>query len=101
MADLAQATFHFSAIVISGDVIVRHRHRRSLPAVARRWSERMTAVLRPASAISPALSAMAATARFTIRIPEFPLRRRFWRALGRWPDGALVSPGVATKPKPR
>jgi len=94
MDDLAHSTFIFPAIVDRGDVVVAVGTGGSSPVVARRVRERIEAVL-PARIGD--LAGFIGRWRKTIhgRIPEFPLRRRFWERIVDGPIGALVLAGRA------
>ena len=93
MDDLAHSTFIFPAIVDRGDVVVAVGTGGSSPVVARRVRERIEAVL-PARIGD--LASFIGRWRKTIhnRIPEFPLRRRFWERVVDGPIGALVLAGT-------
>src|ERR1700688_597599 len=92
MDDLAHSTFIFPAIVDRGDVVVAVGTRGASPVVARRLRERIEAVL-PARIGD--LASFVGRWRKLIhhRIPEFPLRRRFWERIVDGPIGALVLAG--------
>jgi uroporphyrin-III C-methyltransferase / precorrin-2 dehydrogenase / sirohydrochlorin ferrochelatase len=92
MDDLAHSTFIFPAIVDRGDVVVAIGTGGASPVVARRVRERIEAVL-PARIGD--LASFIGRWRKTIhgRIPEFPLRRRFWERVVDGPIGALVLAG--------
>jgi uroporphyrin-III C-methyltransferase/precorrin-2 dehydrogenase/sirohydrochlorin ferrochelatase len=92
MDDLVHSTFIFPAIVDRGDVVVAVGTGGSSPVVARRVRERIEAVL-PARIGD--LASFIGRWRKTIhaRIPEFPLRRRFWEHVVDGPIGALVLAG--------
>jgi uroporphyrin-III C-methyltransferase/precorrin-2 dehydrogenase/sirohydrochlorin ferrochelatase len=92
MDDLVHSTFIFPAIVDRGDVVVAVGTGGSSPVVARRVRERIEAVL-PARIGD--LASFIGRWRKTIhaRIPEFPLRRRFWERVVDGPIGALVLAG--------
>jgi len=94
MDDLVHSTFIFPAIVDRGDVIVAVGTGGLSPVVARRVRERIEAVL-PARIGD--LAGFIGRWRKTIhgRIPEFPLRRRFWEHVVDGPIGALVLGGRA------
>src|SRR4030081_2990955 len=96
MDDLAHSTFIFPAIVDRGDVVVAVGTGGASPVVARRVRERIEAVL-PARIRDPA--AFIGRWRKTIhgRIPEFPLRRRFWERVVDGPIGALVLAGRSSE----
>src|SRR5471032_477100 len=92
MDDLSHSTFIFPAIVDRGDVVVAVGTGGASPVVARRVRERIEAVL-PARIGD--LASLIGRWRKTIhgRIPEFPLRRRFWERIVDGPIGALVLAG--------
>jgi uroporphyrin-III C-methyltransferase / precorrin-2 dehydrogenase / sirohydrochlorin ferrochelatase len=92
MDDLKHSTFIFPAIVDRGDVIVAVSTGGTSPVVARRVRERIEAAL-PARIGD--LAGFIGRWRKTIygRIPEFPLRRRFWERVVDGPIGALVLAG--------
>jgi uroporphyrin-III C-methyltransferase/precorrin-2 dehydrogenase/sirohydrochlorin ferrochelatase len=92
MDDLAHSTFIFPAIVDRGDVVVAVGTGGTSPVVARRVRERIEAAL-PAGIGD--LASFIGRWRKTIhgRIPEFPLRRRFWERVVDGPIGALVLGG--------
>src|SRR5450432_3520566 len=92
MDDLGHSTFIFPAIVDRGDVMVAVGTGGTSPVVARRVRERIEAVL-PARIGD--LATFIGRWRKTIhgRIPEFPLRRRFWERVVDGPIGALVLAG--------
>ncbi len=92
MDDLTHSTFIFPAIVDRGDVVVAVGTGGASPVVARRVRERIEAVL-PARIGD--LAAFIGRWRKQIhnRIPEFPLRRRFWERVVDGPIGALVLAG--------
>src|SRR5256884_5695827 len=92
MDDLSHSTFIFPAIVDRGDVVVAVGTGGASPVVARRVRERIEAVL-PAHIGD--LAAFIGSFRKSIhaRIPEFPLRRRFWERVIDGPIGALVLAG--------
>jgi uroporphyrin-III C-methyltransferase/precorrin-2 dehydrogenase/sirohydrochlorin ferrochelatase len=92
MDDLQHSTFIFPAIVDRGDVVVAVGTGGASPVVARRVRERIEAVL-PARIGD--LAGFIGRWRKTIhgRIPEFPLRRRFWERVVDGPIGALVLAG--------
>src|SRR5207237_1088721 len=92
MDDLAHSTFIFPAIVDRGDVVVAVGTGGASPVVSRRVRERIEAVLPErigdlAAFIGSFRKSMHA------RIPEFPLRRRFWERVIDGPIGALVLAG--------
>ena len=92
MDDLAHSTFIFPAIVDRGDVVVAVGTGGASPVVARRVRESIEAML-PARIGD--LAGFIGRWRKTIhgRIPEFPLRRRFWERVVDGPIGALVLAG--------
>src|SRR4051812_39608560 len=92
MDDLAHSTFIFPAIVDRGDVVVAVGTGGASPVVARRVRESIEALL-PARIGD--LAGFIGRWRKTIhgRIPEFPLRRRFWERVVDGPIGALVLAG--------
>jgi uroporphyrin-III C-methyltransferase/precorrin-2 dehydrogenase/sirohydrochlorin ferrochelatase len=92
MDDLPHSTFIFPAIVDRGDVVVAVGTGGASPVVARRVRERIEAVL-PARIGD--LAGLIGRFRKSIhaRIPEFPLRRRFWERVIDGPIGALVLAG--------
>jgi uroporphyrin-III C-methyltransferase/precorrin-2 dehydrogenase/sirohydrochlorin ferrochelatase len=92
MDDLVHSTFIFPAIVDRGDVVVAVGTGGASPVVARRVRELIEAVL-PARIGD--LAGFIGRWRKAIhgRIPEFPLRRRFWERVVDGPIGALVLAG--------
>jgi len=92
MDDLTHSTFIFPAIVDRGDVVVAVGTGGASPVVARRVRERIEAML-PARIGD--LATFIGRWRKSIhgRIPEFPLRRRFWERVVDGPIGALVLAG--------
>src|SRR4030088_146997 len=94
MDDLSHSTFIFPAIVDRGEVVVAVGTGGASPVVARRVRERIEAML-PARIGD--LATFIGRWRKTIhgRIPEFPLRRRFWERVVDGPIGALVLAGRA------
>src|SRR6202140_77595 len=92
MDDLSHSTFIFPAIVDRGEVVVAIGTGGASPVVARRVRERIEAML-PARIGD--LATFIGRWRKTIhgRIPEFPLRRRFWERGVDGPIGALVLAG--------
>src|SRR5258707_3959153 len=92
MDDLQHSTFIFPAIVDRGEVVVAVGTGGASPVVARRVRERIEAVL-PARIGD--LASFIGRWRKLIhnRIPEFPLRRRFWERVVDGPIGALVLAG--------
>ncbi len=92
MDDLAHSTFIFPAIVDRGDVVVAVGTGGTSPVVARRVRERIEAVL-PARIGDLAAFIGSFRKSMHARIPEFPLRRRFWERVIDGPIGALVLAG--------
>jgi uroporphyrin-III C-methyltransferase/precorrin-2 dehydrogenase/sirohydrochlorin ferrochelatase len=92
MDDLAHSTFIFPAIVDRGDVVVAVGTGGTSPVVARRIRERIEAVL-PARIGDLASFIGSFRKSMHARIPEFPLRRRFWERVIDGPIGALVLAG--------
>ena len=92
MDDLAHSTFIFPAIVDRGDVVVAVGTGGTSPVVARRVRERIEAVL-PARIGDLAAFIGGFRKSMHARIPEFPLRRRFWERVIDGPIGALVLAG--------
>src|SRR5215212_11836482 len=92
MDELSHSTFIFPAIVDRGDVVVAVGTGGSSPVVARRVRERIEEDL-PARIGD--LASFIGRWRKSIhnRIPEFPLRRRFWERVVDGPIGALVLAG--------
>ncbi len=92
MDDLAHSTFIFPAIVDRGDVVVAIGTGGTSPVVARRVREKIEAVL--PSRIGD-LAKFIGRFRKSIhaRIPEMPLRRRFWERVIDGPIGALILSG--------
>ena len=92
MDDLQHSSFIFPAIVDRGDVVVAVGTGGASPVVARRVRERIEALL-PARIGD--LAAFVGRWRKSIhaRIPEFPLRRRFWERVVDGPIGASVLAG--------
>jgi uroporphyrin-III C-methyltransferase/precorrin-2 dehydrogenase/sirohydrochlorin ferrochelatase len=92
MDDLVHSTFIFPAIVDRGDVVVAIGTGGTSPVVARRVREKIEAVL-PARIGD--LAKFIGRFRKSIhgRIPEMPLRRRFWERVIDGPIGALVLSG--------
>ncbi|MFL6816834.1 MAG: siroheme synthase CysG [Bradyrhizobium sp.] len=92
MDDLSHSTFIFPAIVDRGDVVVAVGTGGASPVVARRVRERIEAAL-PARIGD--LASLVGRWRKSIhnRIPEFPLRRRFWERVVDGPIGAMVLAG--------
>jgi uroporphyrin-III C-methyltransferase / precorrin-2 dehydrogenase / sirohydrochlorin ferrochelatase len=92
MDDLSHSTFIFPAIVDRGDVVVAIGTGGASPVVVRRVRERIEAML-PARIGD--LATFIGRWRKPIhgRIPEFPLRRRFWERVVDGPIGALVLAG--------
>src|SRR4030081_2565846 len=96
MDDLTHSSFIFPAIVDRGDVMVAVGTGGTSPVVARRVREHIEAVL-PARIGD--LASFIGRWRKTIhrRIPEFPLRRRFWERVVDGPIGALVLAGRSSE----
>src|SRR5476651_1949601 len=92
MDDLAHSTFIFPAIVDRGDVVVAVGTGGASPVVARRVRERIEAAL-PARIGDLATLIGRWRKSLHARIPEFPLRRRFWERVVDGPIGALVLAG--------
>src|SRR5438477_10173152 len=92
MDDLAHSTFIFPAIVDRGDVVVAVGTGGTSPVVARRVRERIEAML-PARIGDLAGFIGSFRKSMHARIPEFPLRRRFWERVIDGPIGALVLAG--------
>ena len=92
MDDLAHSTFIFPAIVDRGDVVVAVGTGGTSPVVARRVREQIEAVL-PARVGDLAAFIGRFRKSMHARIPEFPLRRRFWERVIDGPIGALVLAG--------
>jgi uroporphyrin-III C-methyltransferase/precorrin-2 dehydrogenase/sirohydrochlorin ferrochelatase len=92
MDDLQHSTFIFPAIVDRGDVVVAIGTGGASPVVARRVRERIEAML-PARIGD--LATFVGRWRRTMhdRIPQTPLRRRFWERVIDGPIGALVLAG--------
>jgi uroporphyrin-III C-methyltransferase / precorrin-2 dehydrogenase / sirohydrochlorin ferrochelatase len=92
MDDLSHSTFIFPAIVDRGDVVVAVGTGGASPVVARRVRERIEAAL-PARIGDLAGFIGRWRKQIQGRIPEFPLRRRFWERVVDGPIGALVLAG--------
>jgi uroporphyrin-III C-methyltransferase / precorrin-2 dehydrogenase / sirohydrochlorin ferrochelatase len=92
MDDLTHSTFIFPAIVDRGDVVVAVGTGGASPVVARRVRERIEAVL-PARIGDLANFIGRWRKQVHGRIPEMPLRRRFWERVVDGPIGALVLAG--------
>jgi uroporphyrin-III C-methyltransferase/precorrin-2 dehydrogenase/sirohydrochlorin ferrochelatase len=92
MDDLAHSTFIFPAIVDRGDVVVAIGTGGTSPVVARRVREKIEAVL-PARIGDLAKFIGRFRKSVHTRIPEMPLRRRFWERVIDGPIGALVLSG--------
>jgi uroporphyrin-III C-methyltransferase / precorrin-2 dehydrogenase / sirohydrochlorin ferrochelatase len=90
--DPVHSTFIFPAIVDRGDVVVAIGTGGASPVVARRVRERIEAAL---PARIGELAGFIGYFRKSIhsRIPELPLRRRFWERVVDGPIGALVLAG--------
>ncbi len=94
MDDLALSTFIFPAIVDRGDVVVAVGTGGASPVVARRVRESIEALL-PARIGDLATFIGRWRKPMHSRIPEMPLRRRFWEKIIDGPIGALVLAGRA------
>jgi len=92
MDDLAHSTFIFPAIVDRGDVVVAIGTGGTSPVVARRVREKIEAVL-PARIGDLARFIGRFRKQVHARIPEMPLRRRFWERVIDGPIGTLVLSG--------
>jgi uroporphyrin-III C-methyltransferase/precorrin-2 dehydrogenase/sirohydrochlorin ferrochelatase len=92
MDDLAHSTFIFPAIVDRGDVVVAIGTGGASPVVARRVREKIEAVL-PARIGDLAKFIGRFRKSIHARIPEMPLRRRFWERVIDGPIGALILSG--------
>src|SRR5438045_2552487 len=92
MDDLSHSTFIFPAIVDRRDVVVAVGTGGTSPVVARRVRERIEAVL-PARIGDLASFIGSFRKSMHARIPELPLRRRFWERVIDGPIGALVLAG--------
>jgi uroporphyrin-III C-methyltransferase / precorrin-2 dehydrogenase / sirohydrochlorin ferrochelatase len=92
MDDLVHSTFIFPAIVDRGDVVVAVGTGGASPVVARRVRERIEAVL-PARIGDLANFIGSFRKSIHARIPEFPLRRRFWERVVDGPIAELVLGG--------
>src|SRR6516225_10077362 len=92
MDDLAHSTFIFPAIVDRGDVVVAIGTGGTSPVVARRVREKIEAVL-PARIGDLAKFIGRFRKSIHARIPEMPLRRRFWERVIDGPIGALILSG--------
>jgi uroporphyrin-III C-methyltransferase/precorrin-2 dehydrogenase/sirohydrochlorin ferrochelatase len=92
MDDLEHSTFIFPAIVDRGDVVVAVGTGGASPVVARRVRECIEAAL-PARIGDLAGFIGRWRKQIHSRIPEFPLRRRFWERVVDGPIGALVLAG--------
>ena len=92
MDELSHSTFIFPAIVDRGDVVVAIGTGGSSPVVARRLRELIETVV---PARIGELAALIGRWRTPIktRIPEFPLRRRFWERVVDGPIGRAVLDG--------
>ncbi|MCG6204912.1 siroheme synthase CysG [Rhodopseudomonas sp. HC1] len=95
MDELSHSTFIFPAIVDRGDVVVAVGTGGSSPVVARRVREMIEAVV-PARIGD--LAGLIGRWRHPMkeRLPEFPLRRRFWERVVDGPIGAAVLEGRGT-----
>ncbi len=96
MDDLAHSTFIFPAIVDRGDVVVAVGTGGTSPVVARRVRERIEAML-PARIGDLATLIGRWRQQVHDRIPDMPLRRRFWERVVDGPIGALVLAGRSTE----
>jgi uroporphyrin-III C-methyltransferase/precorrin-2 dehydrogenase/sirohydrochlorin ferrochelatase len=92
MDDLTHSTFIFPAIVDRGDVVVAIGTGGTSPVVARRVREKIEAVL-PARIGDLAKFIGRFRKSIHARIPDMPLRRRFWERVIDGPIGALVLSG--------
>ena len=92
MDDLVHSTFIFPAIVDRGDVVVAIGTGGTSPVVARRVRERIEALL-PARIGDLAGFIGRFRTSIAARLPEMPLRRRFWERVIDGPIGALVLSG--------
>src|SRR4051812_25576348 len=92
MDDLEHSTFIFPAIVDRGDVVVAIGTGGTSPVVARRVRERIEALL-PARIGDLAGFIGRFRTSIAARLPEMPLRRRFWERVVDGPIGALVLSG--------
>jgi uroporphyrin-III C-methyltransferase / precorrin-2 dehydrogenase / sirohydrochlorin ferrochelatase len=92
MDDLGHSTFIFPAIVDRGDVVVAIGTGGTSPVVARRVREKIEAVL-PQRIGDLAKFIGRFRKSIHARIPEMPLRRRFWERVIDGPIGALVLSG--------
>jgi uroporphyrin-III C-methyltransferase/precorrin-2 dehydrogenase/sirohydrochlorin ferrochelatase len=92
MDDIAHSSFIFPAIVDRGDVVVAIGTGGASPVVARRVRERIELAL-PARIGDLAGFIGRWRKQINDRIPEFPLRRRFWERVIDGPIGALVLAG--------
>lgn len=92
MDDFAHSTFIFPAIVDRGDVVVAIGTGGASPVVARRIRERIEALL-PARIGDLATFIGRWRKGIHDRIPQMPLRRRFWERVVDGPIGALVLAG--------
>jgi uroporphyrin-III C-methyltransferase/precorrin-2 dehydrogenase/sirohydrochlorin ferrochelatase len=92
MDDLDHSTFIFPAIVDRGDVVVAIGTGGTSPVLARRVRERIEALL-PARIGDLAGFVGRFRTSIAARLPEMPLRRRFWERVVDGPIGALVLAG--------
>lgn len=92
MDELSHSTFIFPAIVDRGDVVVAIGTGGSSPVVARRVREMIEAVV-PARIGDLATLIGRWRHPMKARLPEFPLRRRFWERVVDGPIGAAVLEG--------
>jgi uroporphyrin-III C-methyltransferase/precorrin-2 dehydrogenase/sirohydrochlorin ferrochelatase len=92
MDELSHSTFIFPAIVDRGDVVVAVGTGGSSPVVARRVREMIEQLL-PARIGDLATLIGRWRKPIKARLPEFPLRRRFWERVVDGPIGAAVLEG--------
>jgi uroporphyrin-III C-methyltransferase/precorrin-2 dehydrogenase/sirohydrochlorin ferrochelatase len=92
MDDLEHSSFIFPAIVDRGDLVVAVGTGGASPVVARRVREKIEALL-PARVGDLAEFIGRFRKSIHARIPEFPLRRRFWERVIDGPIGAQVLAG--------
>jgi uroporphyrin-III C-methyltransferase / precorrin-2 dehydrogenase / sirohydrochlorin ferrochelatase len=92
MDDLSHSTFIFPAIVDRGDVVVAIGTGGASPVVARRVRERIEALL-PARIGDLATFIGRWRKQIHDRIPQMPLRRRFWERVVDGPIGTLILAG--------
>lgn len=98
MDDLEHSSFIFPAIVDRGEVVVAVGTGGSSPVVARRVREKIEALL-PARIGELAEFIGGFRKSIHARLPEFPLRRRFWERVIDGPIGALVLAGRKAEAK--